>query len=43
MSVSNAVIDAKTLVQQMTCNVVIRQMLFQTAGAINNMTISEKI
>ena len=32
----------KTLVQQMTCNVVIRQMLFQTAGAINNMTISEK-
>ena len=32
----------KTLVQQMTCNVVTRKMLFQTAGAMNNMTISEK-
>ena len=32
----------KTLVQQMTCNVVTRQMLFQTSGAMNNMTISEK-
>ena len=37
-----AVTDAETLVQQMTCNVMIRQMLFQTAGAIKNMTISEK-
>ena len=42
MSVSNAVIDAENAGATNACNVVIRQMLFQTAGAINYMTISEK-
>ena len=42
MSVSNAVIDAKNAGATNDPQCCDKQMLFQTAGAMNNITISEK-